>query len=162
MIDIFEEQNLVPKNTLDFTNINKTALGNVSGVVVDRVMSGNEDALEVYIKAKAIQEVASNIINDTKSLALEEAEKYDKEEAKMLGCDFVVKNGVVRYSFDHDETWVNIKEQINELQKQLKDREKQMIDATQYAELVDDTGEVIPQAEIKSGGGSVLMVTIPK
>lgn len=163
MIDIFEEQNLVPKNTLDFTNINKASLGKVSGAVVDRVTAGDEDALETYIKAKAIQEVAGKIISDIKSLATDEADKYEKGDGKMLGCEFLVKNGAVRYSFDHDESWKTIKDKIDTLQKELKEREKKMIDATKFEQIVDQgTGEVIPPAVVKSGGGSVLTVTIPK
>lgn len=162
MVDIFEEHGLVPANTLNFSNINKAALGEVSRAVVDRVESGDEDALEVYIKAKAIQEVAGGIINSIKDLAKDEAEKYGRGDSKMLGCEFIVKSGVTSYSFDHDESWLELTNQINELSNQRKAREKDMIESTKYAELTDKNGEVIPPAEIKSGGGTVLTVTIPK
>jgi hypothetical protein len=162
MVDIFEEHNLVPANTLDFTQINKAALGSVSGAVVERVENGDEDALEVYIKAKAIQEVAGNIIKAVKEQATDEAEKYGKGDSKMLGCEFIVKNGATRYSFDHDETWVELTRKIDELAKLRKAREKDMIEATKYAELTDKDGEVIPPAEITNGGGTMLTVTIPK
>ena len=148
MTDIFEEH--MPANILDITEINKAALGKVSGAVVDKVASGEEDALEVFIKAKAVEEIIKNIIKDTKALALDEAEKYDKGDSKMLGCDFMVKNGATRYSFDHDETWCNINSKIEALIEERKEREGKMIDATRFAEIVDgETGEVIPPAGIK-------------
>ena len=163
MVDIFEENNIVPENILDFKNINKSALGNISGAVVDKVSSGDDDPLEVYIKAKALEFVVSNIIKDVKAEALNEAEKYGKDDAKLLGCDFIVKNGATKYSFDHDEEWCRIKNEIKELSEQLKAREKLMIDATKYAQVVDkDTGEVVPAAEIQSMGASILTITIPK
>lgn len=161
-IDIFAEHNLVPDNVLDFNKINKAALGNVSGAVVERVMSGDEDPLETYVKAKAIQEVAGNIINELKSVATDEADKYGKEGSSILGCNFVVKNGVTRYSFEHDEMWKTLKEQRDEISKLMKDREKKMIEATKYSELRDELDEVIPPAEIISNGGQVLTISIPK
>ncbi len=45
----------------------------------------------------------------------------------------------------------------------MKEREKKMIDATRYAELIDeDTGEVIPPAKVKGHGASALVIKIPK
>lgn len=162
MVDIFEEHNLVPENTFDFKQINKTALGNVSRAVVEKVDSGDEDPLEVYIKAKAMQEVAGNIIKEVKSLAIDEASKYGKGDSKLLGCEFIVKNGVSRYSFDHDDSWCELTSQIDELSAERKIREKQMIEATKYAVLADKDGEVIPPANVTNGGGTVLSITIPK
>jgi hypothetical protein len=159
-VDIFAEE-LTP--SLDFNNINKAALAKVSGAVVDKVMSGDEDALEVYIKAKAISEVANGIISDLKSLAIDEAEKYGPDESKMLGCEFMVKNGATSYSYEHDDEWNKINDEIKELTDIRKAREKKMVDATRYAEIVDEsTGEVVPPAQVKKAGGSVLTVTIPR
>jgi hypothetical protein len=162
--DIFEEhKEIVPTNILDFTEINKSALGKMSGAVVDKVASGDENALDTYIKAKALEVVVSNIIKDVKAEALDEAEKYEKGDGKLLGCEFIVKNGATKYSFDHDEDWSNIDKQIKELTEKRKAREKLMIDATKYAQVVDkDTGEVVTPAEIKSASASILTITIPK
>lgn len=163
MVDIFEDLSFVKENSLDFNKINKTALGGVSGAVVERVNSGNEDALEVYIKTKAIQEVATTILKDIKELAKDEAEKYPNYDSKMLGCGFNVKNGVTRYSFEHDQEWCKIKDEIDSLKEKLKERERKMIDASKFAEVVEEgTGEIIPPAIIKSHGDSVLTITIPK
>lgn len=158
-IDIFAEE-LTP--SIDFNRINKTALGKVSGAVVDKVVSGDEDALEVYVKAKAIQEVASKIIGDLKGLALDEANKYDSSESKIMGCEFMVKSGSTSYIFDHDDEWNTINDKIKELTKERKEREKKMIDATQYSEIVDESGEIVPAAIIKKSNANILTITIPK
>lgn len=163
MDDIFAEQNPVPTNLLDFTEINKSALGKVSGAVVDKVSSGDDSALETYVKAKALEFVVSEIISNVKTEALDEAEKYERDDANILGVDFMVKNGTTRYSFDHDDEWNKINDEIKELTAKRKAREKLMIDATKYAQVVDKaTGEVVAPAEIKSSGGSILNITIPK
>ena len=120
-MDIFEEKqndivSMDSVNTdIDYSNINKTALGKVSGVVVDRVLSGTDDALEVYIKAKALSEVVSNIIKDVKGLALDEAGKYESSDSKKMGCEFMIKTGATSYSFDHDEEWNSISDEIKKL-----------------------------------------------
>jgi hypothetical protein len=163
-MDIFEE---VDKNgftpaIIDFTNINKKALGSVSGALIDKVNAGEEDALDVFIKAKAIGEVAKGIMDGVKGLATDEAEKYEKGDNNILGCEFIVKSGATKYSFSHDDEWNNINEEIKALTEKRKSREQKMIDATKYAEVVDDTGELVPPAEILSNGSSILTINIPK
>lgn len=162
MVDIFEDNSLLPSMPFDFSQINKSALGEVSRAVFDKVESGEEDALKVYIKAKALQEIAAGIIKSVKSYATDEAEKYGKGDSNLLGCEFNVKSGVTKYSFDHDDEWNGINEKIIRLSEQRKSREKEMINATNYAELTNKEGEVIPPAIISNGGGTVLSITIPK
>lgn len=163
-MDIFADENENISNGLvRLNNINKAALGEMSGAVVDKVMSGEEDALEVYVKAKAMSELSTDIMNGIKELAKEEAGRYEKDESVILGCNFSIRDGGTSYSFDHDETWSSLDKQIKKLNAEKKEREKQMIEATKFAEVVDkDTGEVIPPAKISSYGGSSLVISIPK
>lgn len=163
-MDIFEEKNNeLPAKLLTLTEINKTALGKVSGAVVDMVSSGESSALETYVKAKGLELIVSNIIKDTKAEALDEAERYEKGDGKILGCEFIVKSGATKYEFDHDEEWNRINDQIKELMELRKEREKLMIDATKYAQVVNkSTGEVVPQAVTKAYGSSILTINIPK
>lgn len=162
-MDIFAEDNKPAPIFLEFSRINKAALGELSGAVVDKVSSGDDSALETYVKAKALEFVVSEIISNVKAEALDEAEKYERGDANILGVDFMVKNGTTRYSFDHDDEWNKINDEIKELTAKRKAREKLMIDATKYAQVVDKaTGEVVTPAEVKSSGGSILNITIPK
>jgi hypothetical protein len=160
-MNIFEDNELVPKGLIDFNNLNKTALGQVSGAVIEEVTEGNEEALSTYIKAKALSEVAANIIKGVKEEAMIEAERAGKTSSK-LGCEVMIKSGGTSYSFDHDEEWNNLNEQINELNALKKEREKKMIEATKYSELVDESGEVIPPAQVKNYVADVLTIKIPK
>jgi hypothetical protein len=162
-MDIFAEDNKPAPILLEFSKINKAALGELSGAVVDKVASGDDSALETYIKAKALEFVVTEIISDVKAEALDEAEKYERDDSNILGVDFMVKNGATRYSFDHDDEWNEINDEIKKLTAKRKAREKIMIDATKYAQVVDEnTGEIVTPAEVKSSGGSILNITIPK
>jgi len=161
--DIFaEEGTSLPQSILDLKSINKAALGELSGAVIDRVEEGYDDPLETYIKAKALQELAGNIIKGLKEEATTEAERYSKADSSMMGCEFTVKNGSTSYSFDHDEVWSKLNSEANAIKEKMKAREKIMVDATNYSELTDDNNNVVPPAEIKTSSGQILTIKIPR
>jgi hypothetical protein len=161
--EVFEEESkLLPQSILDLKSINKAALGEMSGAVIERVEEGFDDPLEVYIKAKALQELSGNIIKGLKDEAMSEAEKYSKADSSLLGCEFTVKNGSTSYSFDHDEVWSGFNNEISAIKEKMKLREKMMVDATNYSELTDDAGNIVPPAEIKTQSGQILSIKIPR
>lgn len=159
-MDIFKETN---NGGLEIAldNMSKASLKSIASNVLENVFSGNADALEEYIKAKGIAELASFITDGLKSEAIKEASRYSAED-KVLGCSIQVKSSPYQYDFSHDEEWDLLNRQIQMLRNEQKEREKKMIDAMRYTELVDENGEVIPPAIIKSGGGETIAVTIPK
>jgi hypothetical protein len=158
-MDIFEER---IENTLpSFNNINKTSLASMAGDVVHRVLEGNEDPLEVYIKAKALEEVVKNILAGVKDLAIDEATKYDKEEG-MLGVTFGTKSTPKRYSFHHNEEWVKLNDQLVSIKLAMKDIETKMIKAMEFSGVVDEDGVVIEPAKVIGGGDTTIQIRIPK
>lgn len=169
MDDIFNEDFKLNEVTT-VSHISKAYLERVSDGIVSGVFSGDDNPLGVYIKAKALSTLADNVISAIKTEALDEAKKYSKDDSSMLGVDFVVKSGSVKYSFDHDLDCLemiaeieSLQDQMSLIQNKLKARQKMMIEATKYAQLVDDvTGEVIPPAVIEGYGQDVLTINIPK
>jgi hypothetical protein len=133
----------------------------VARIVVHKVEEGEESALEQYIKAKGVADIAGEIMDGLKGLAMDEASAYSAND-KVLGCEFQVKNTATTYDFSHDETWAHLNETMSSIKEAIKVREKQMLDAMKYAELVDENGEVIPPAVIKKAGGSTIAISIPK
>lgn len=159
MMDIFKEENNVISIGID--NITKSNLSNMASGVIHNVLNGNTDALHEYIKAKALSEMASMMVDGLKEVALAEADKYAGQE-NIFGCKVVVKSTPTSYEFSHDDEWRIINDNIEALKTKLKERETQMIEATKYAELVNTSGEVIPPAEVKKQGGTTLSITIPR
>jgi uncharacterized protein YjgD (DUF1641 family) len=158
-MDIFEER---IENTLPaFNNINKTSLASMAGDVVHRVLEGNDDPLEVYIKAKALEEVVKNVLAGVKDLAIDEAEKYDKDSG-MLGVTFGTKSTPKRYSFDHNPEWVDLNEQLSSIKSAMKEIETKMIKAMEFSGVVDEDGVVIEPAKIVGGGDTTIQIRIPK
>ena len=157
MIDIFENENFVLKQY----ELSKSGFAKVASQVIEPVMAGEVDALQTFIKAKGLLEIATVILEGVKEEALSEASKYSKED-KILGCGFLVKSVANTYDYSNNEEWVRLNEQINELKAVQKEIEKKMVIAMGYSEMVDKDGVVIEPAVIKKAGGDTLQINIPK
>lgn len=158
-MDIFKEENNSVSIALD--RLSKAYLSNLASAVVRKVDEGEESALEQYIKAKGVADLASEIMDKLKESAMDEAQDYGDTD-KVLGCQFQVRNNANSYDFSHDNTWRYLNDTLASVKEDMKIREKQMLDAMKYAELVDDNGEVITPAVLKKAGGTTIAIVIPK
>jgi len=158
-MDIFKEENNSISIALD--RLSKAYLSNLASSVVKKVDEGYESALEQYIKAKGVADLAGEIMEKLKDSAMDEAQDYGADD-KVLGCQFQVRNSASSYEFSHDETWNHLNETLTSIKEAMKAREKQMLDAMKYSELVDENGEVITPAVLKRAGGTTIAIAIPK
>lgn len=116
---------------------------------------GERSPLDAYIKLKALAEYASEAGKLLHDAALDEANRYTKGDNVMHGVVFEEGVAGVRYKYDHDETW-------QELKDKLKQREEQMKSGMGTAGVVDkETGEVVAPAE-KTHGKTTLKISMPK
>lgn len=124
----------------------------VSRIIFDEI-DGNTDPLWAYIKLKAYLEVLGLLKNKLTDSAITEANKFDKGKNTILGVKFEVTSGATRYDYSEDQTWVDLKKQLNERQDLLKGLKTEMADTS--------TGEVIKPA-IPIHSGEVIKVTFEK
>ncbi len=141
--------------------ITKESIDLKAGNIVTDVFNGKLCPLETYIKSKAISDVAASICREIKEEAISEADKYSSDD-KVLGVTFTSKNLANTYDFSDNPEWNSMKEKLDELKVSMKVIEGQMIQAMDYAEMVDKDGVVIIPAKIKKHGGSTIAITIPK
>lgn len=141
--------------------ITKESITIKANTIVKDVFSGNLCPLETYIKSKAISDVAASICKDIKEEAISEADKYSSED-KVLGVTFTSKNLSNTYDFSDNPEWNIMKDRLDELKTTMKVIEGQMIQAMNYAEMVDKDGVVIIPAKIKKHGGTTIQINIPK
>lgn len=153
----FKEEGLV----FSLENMTKGSISEIANKIIKNVSEGHTDALQEFIKAKGLSELSDVIVYGIKELAIDEASKYSDGES-VLGCKFQVRSLSDSYDFSHDEEWNVINNEIEYLKTKQKAREKKMIDAMAYAELIDDSGEIIPRAIVKKRGGKTIAITIPK
>jgi hypothetical protein len=130
--------------------VTKEKIGEFVDNAVQSVTDGNADALDLYMRAKITSEMASDAMKKLKPKAMQEAEKYGKEELKMYGCAIEITAGTTSYSYENSEEWCKIRGQIQEAAFRA------------GGTVVDDNGEIVPTASVKSGSASALRVTIPK
>lgn len=158
-MNIFEDNNKGLMLALD--NMSKSAINDIAVRIVKNVSEGHTDALQEYIKAKGLQELSDVIVSGIKDLAIDEAYKYE-EGASVLGCKFQVKSLADTYDFSNDDEWNLLNQELSRIKERMKQREKQMIEAMNYSEIVDKNGEIIPSAVLKKKGGKTIAITIPK
>jgi len=159
MTDIFKEEEI--GLSINLNTITKEYIDKLSTSIANSVMEGNEYAIEQYIKAKGLAEVAASIMDKIKDMAINEAENYSNQE-KIYGCGVQVKSCANSYDFSHDDHWKMINQKIESLKVILKEREAEMIDAVGYSQLVNSSGEIIPAAVIKKQGVKTIAISIPK
>lgn len=158
--DIFKEHD--NSLSVELTNINKSSLSDIASSIIQTVDDGYKDALDVLIQAKGLEELSKMISDGVKQWAMNEAEGYPKADAKRLGVGFTLKGLPNKYDFSHDEKWCALNDKIKQLQAEIKEREKFMVEAIKYNGITTSTGEVIPPATIASHGGQTIQITIPK
>ena len=141
--------------------ITKESIDYKAGNIVTDVFNGKMCPLETYIKSKAISDVAASICREIKEEAISEAEKYSTDD-KVLGVGFATKNTASTYDYSDDSEWVRMDAEIKHLKSKMKAYEAKMVQAMDYAEMVDKDGVVITPAKIKKAGGTTIAITIPK
>jgi hypothetical protein len=158
--EVFEKQ---PENALSIVVLKATKenIEFIANNIIEDIRENDEDYLKAYIQAKGIEEVAKAIQEGIKKDAMDEADKFEKDQ-KFEGCTVVVKGLADKYSFEGDEEWVRLTKQEAEIKKRKKEIETLMIQASKFSELTDKDGVVITPATLKERGGNTISVTLPK
>jgi hypothetical protein len=159
MTDIFKDAN--NSLSVELVSINKTAIHSVAASIIQTVDDGEKSALDALIQAKGLEELSKMIVDGVKGWAMDEAEQFPKNESRRMGVGFAVKNLPNKYDYSHDERWCELKQSIEALTAQIKEREKSMVEAMKYGGITTETG-YIPAAKIAAHGGLTIQVSIPK
>lgn len=145
------------------TEITKSSLKNKAKEIVANLLdAGEDDPLRLYVSCKVLSEYLSELLSGLKEEATEGAGKHGKGGDTYLGIKFEVANMPTQYDYSHDEVWQEFSDKVKEATDLRKKREDLMRKALDFSGVVDDDGVEIPTAKIKSGGGEVIKVTIPK
>ena len=160
--DLFPDVAGVQSVTLLKEAVSKDSIKAFSQGIIDKANDGEIDALDVYIQTKIMTEYAAQVGKGLKELAEVEAAKYGKDDNNMYGCTVEQTSGATKYSYDHDEPWAEIQNEINLLVFKRKAREDLMKSAIKFSGVADEDGVEIPQAKVSGGSAASLRVTIPK
>lgn len=105
---------------------------------------GEANALEVYIKLKKLETVIKGAISDIKDAAKDEAAKYGEKNFEAFGAIIEVKNGRIRYKYDHIAEITNATANLKLLQERAQTAYKMKEKGIEFVD--EQTGEIIKPA----------------
>lgn len=143
-------------------NITKAEIQEKAASTIEAVNEGEVNSIEVYTQIRAVKEVTDAILKGIKDTVVDDVERLHPKEREFRGIRLDLANGKLKYDFSHDDEWTNLQEQLADIKDKIKTREKYMIDAIEYEEVVDKNGEIVPRAEVVGGTESSVRVVIPK
>ena len=120
-------------------------------IMVQSVIDGATDPLEVYALLKEIDKTVKNAISEIEEDALSEAEKYGKS-FEHLGLNWEVRQGRRNYDFKHISLWNEHKEKL----KRIEDISKACA-SNNNVSIDPDTGEEIEPAKITFSKSSLIV-----
>ncbi len=165
-------------NDIPFPEVEETAIHDLPSLFEGRVtkekiesivhqftkpfVNGEKNALPTYIQLKVAMEYFTQVSNEIKKMAMNDADRLHKMEMMFSGVSFSITQGAKKYSFRHNHKWIAANDRFEKIKIELKEIEDKMIKAMDFAGAVDEEGEIIPAAHVIGAGESSLRVTIPK
>ena len=122
----------------------------------------NTDPIDAYVKAKELEEIAKEVIAETKQSALDILMSSDDGKVKVNGCWMSTKTVPPSYDFSDNAEWVKLNFKIKQLEADRKKIEALMIESSKYGELKDSEGRIVPKAKTSKEASVTVQVTIPK
>jgi len=113
-------------------------------------VSGNTSAFDTYINFMEIRDSLEEHIATIKSHAMDEAIRYNGQQHR--GYEIKVGSVGGRYSYDHIPEYIQLKEQLKEMEGNYQDAFKQYEKGLQ---IVTDDGELMPVANYKPNAVSI-------
>ena len=109
-------ENTLTKNLpIIIKELSKTEINALAEKITASVELGDENAGELYIKLDFLEKSIKKAKEAIKYEATEELNKYDKSQT-LGGVEFSVATKA-RYTYDHNPTWVDKKEDSDDSQK---------------------------------------------
>ena len=113
-------------------------------------IQGNISPFDTYIGLKEVENALNDAINALKEAAMDEAIRYNGQQHR--GYEIKVGSVGGRYSYDHIPEYIQLKEQLKQMEGNYQDAFKQYEKGLQ---LVTDDGELIPAANYKPNAVSI-------
>ena len=134
-------------------NTSKTDLKELASQSIEAVKNGQIDALPEYIEARKQEEYYKQLGKELQPYAINEREQYPEKRLNIKGATIELSYSGDRLNYSEDTIY-------NELEKALKQRQKElkMAHDTEHT-IVDCNGEVIPKVGIKTHGKQIIKVS---
>lgn len=139
------------KNELALFTGTKDEIKSMASEILRAVSNGDANALTVFAKLKAMEEMAKIAKTAINAYAVDELCKYDaREKVVVNGYEMTIRESGVRYDYSdcNDPVYKRLLDRANEINELLKAREQFLRSVKGYTTIIDDeTGEVVKVVE---------------
>lgn len=134
--------------------------GDIQALACDwtnQILAGDSDPIKVAIQIKKVQAVLDQVTAGIKDYVLSEAEKYGKG-TEMEGVKIEISDLGVRYDYSacQDESWNEMKAELDHITTNIKAREKFLIAIPEEGTVDPNTGSMIYKP-VRTGSRGVKM-----
>ena len=134
--------------------------GDIQALACDwtnQILAGNDDPIKIAIQIKKVQAVLDQVTAGIKDYVLSEAEKYGKG-TEMDGVKIEISDLGVRYDYSacQDESWNEMKAELDHVTKNMKNREKFLIAIPDEGTVDPNTGAMIYKP-VRTGSRGIKM-----
>jgi hypothetical protein len=123
--------------------------------LVDDVENGNESALKAFAVLKQADNFINECIDQIKLIAVNEAEKFGAKSFDSNGLKFELREGSRVWDFSNSDTWVAKKNELKEIEQQLKLMAETKANIGQ--DLITEDGEVLEAAKFSFRSPSLIL-----
>ena len=102
--------------------------------------------LQLAAQLKYFEDIIANVKEEVRQRVVAEQSKYGKERMTFKGATFDIKEAGVKYDYSHcnDTIWDDLKQQLNDLNDKMKEREAFLKSLKERLTYVDEsTGEIV-------------------
>ena len=128
------------------SEVNKETIKETSLALLNDIDEGHMHPLQVAAQFKFIEEVINNVKEELRQRVIAEKYKYGKQAMTFHGANFEIKEAGIRYDYSHcdDTIWNDLKQQLDDLNDKIKEREAFLKSLKERFTYIDEsTGEIV-------------------
>lgn len=128
------------------TEVTKETIKEQSFALLKDLDEGHISPLQLASQLKFVEDIITNVKEELRQRVCAEQSKYGKERMTYKGADFDIKEAGIKYDYSHcnDTIWDGLKQQLDDYNVKMKEREAFLKTLKERFTYIDDsTGEII-------------------
>lgn len=128
------------------TEITKESIKEQSVALLNDLDEGHIYPLQLAAQLKFVEDVIANVKEELRQRVVSEKDKYGKDDMTYHGAKFDIKEAGVKYDYSQcdDVIWNDLKQQLDALTEQIKEREAFLKALKERFTYIDEsTGEIV-------------------
>jgi len=128
------------------TEVTKEDIKETSLALLNDIDEGHMHPLQVAAQFKFVEDVIANVKEELRQRVVAEQTKHGKEVMSYQGASFDIREAGIKYDYSqcNDTIWNNLKQQLDDLNHKMKEREAFLKTLKERFTYIDEsTGEII-------------------